>query len=395
MSKKLNIEIKNLTKKYSKSMLKISNIFSLSSKNNKNTIKTIAALDNISLSIKEGERVGIIGPNGAGKSTLLQILANITKPTSGTVLVEGKLTAVLTLGVGLRDDYTGRENIYLDGNVKGKSKLQLDKDVLEIIEFAELDQFIDFPLKTYSTGMKARLAFAIATQVKPEILIIDETLSVGDEEFSKKAGIRISELCRSGGIVIIVAHSMGSIRELCDRCIWLDKGKVREDGPSSEVTFSYQESIKAANDKTKMEKFRSNLGCMTLKKDYKLGKIIYNSQNKDFLNSGSPLGIYCDFYGPINHQLGYFLLNFFKLDETLVFQSKFNESTNFKDNKININFDRMNLSPGFYRIELNWIIAKELYAKSSDILEIRSVDLPSGGVPILLDVPNKIEVNKI
>lgn len=151
-------------------------------------IKGGIALQDLTLSIEEGERVGIIGRNGAGKSSLLQMLAGVTEPTSGQIQITGEVTAVLTLGTGLREDLTGRENIYLELDTKGKTRKICEKDVSAIIEFAELGKFIDLPLRTYSTGMKARLAFAMMTQINPEILIIDEALSVGDAAFSAKAG---------------------------------------------------------------------------------------------------------------------------------------------------------------------------------------------------------------
>lgn len=205
----------------------------------------VTALSDVSISIRNGERVGIIGENGAGKSTLLQIVAGVNEATAGRVDISGNVHAALTVGMGVREEATGRENLYLDGEVQGKTRDQIDAHIEEMIAFAELGEFIDRPMRTYSSGMKARLAFASLVFVDPEILIIDEALSVGDAHFNRKASAVVRRLCDRGKIVIVVSHSMMAIRELCNRCIWLDQGRLRADGSPEEVTAAYREMINA------------------------------------------------------------------------------------------------------------------------------------------------------
>ena len=198
-----------------------------------------AAVAGLTLSMEAGERVGIIGPNGAGKSTLLHMIAGIGTPSSGSVIVDGKVTSILTLGIGVREEMTGRENIYLDGELQGKTRHQVDEVIDAIVDFAELGEFIDRPVRTYSTGMKSRLSFAMISHVNPEILLIDEALSAGDAAFSVKATAKIREICARGKIVLLVSHSLGAIRDMCNRCIWMEEGAIIMDGSPGEVTRAY------------------------------------------------------------------------------------------------------------------------------------------------------------
>lgn len=215
------------------------------------------AVDGITLDIGMGERVGIVGRNGAGKSTFLHMLAELTRPTSGSIQVEGKVTAVMTLGVGLREHATGRENIYIDGEVQGRTREQIDAVIDEIIDFAELGEFIDLPVRTYSTGMKSRLGFAMISCLEPEILIIDEALSAGDAHFANKATAKIRELCERGKIVIIVSHSMNSIQSMCNRCLWIDQGKVIMDGTPATVCSAYVDAVRGEDEARLLERFKS------------------------------------------------------------------------------------------------------------------------------------------
>lgn len=217
--------------------------------------REVRALDNVSFEIREGERVGIIGRNGAGKTTLLSILSGISEPTSGSLEVEGDCHAMLTVGTVLRDDATGRENIYIDGLFHGRPRDEIEKSVQEIIDFTELGEFIDRPVKTYSSGMKAKLAFALGTTIKPDILIIDETLSVGDAFFAEKATRRMQDLAKKGRIVIVVAHALSTIVEMCDRCLWLDHGRLVMDGSPLDVTQAYQASVQQADEADFKRKF--------------------------------------------------------------------------------------------------------------------------------------------
>lgn len=192
--------------------------------------KEFWALQNINIKVNRGEVVGIVGFNGAGKSTMLKVISGILKPTHGNVKIHGSIAPLIELGAGFDAELSGRENIYLNGAVLGISKKDMDKKVEEIIEFSELQDFIDIPVKNYSSGMYARLGFAIATSVEPEILIVDEILSVGDYKFQEKSKNRILDMMNSGTTIIIVSHSVDQVRELCNKVIWLDKGKIKECG---------------------------------------------------------------------------------------------------------------------------------------------------------------------
>lgn len=217
--------------------------------------REVVALDSVSLDIADGERVGVIGRNGAGKTTLLSLLAGVTEPTSGTIEVLGDVHAMLTIGAVLRDEATGRENIQLDGAFHGRSQAQIAAVAEEIIAFSELGEFIDRPVRTYSSGMKARLAFSMGAFIDPDILILDETLSVGDAFFSRKASRRMREIANKGRIVILVSHSLGAIVEMCDRCIWLDQGRIAMDGDPRAVTQAYEKALHDADEAALAAKF--------------------------------------------------------------------------------------------------------------------------------------------
>jgi lipopolysaccharide transport system ATP-binding protein len=213
------------------------------------------ALDNISFSVAEGERVGVIGENGAGKSTLLHLLAGVAAPTSGLVEVDGRVHAALTLGLALREDLSGRENLYLDAEIQGRTRAETDVVIDRMIDFADLGDFIDQPVRTYSSGMKARLAFTTLVFVEPEILLIDEMLSVGDYWFSKKAARAVRELCGKGRIVMLVSHNLESLVSMCSRCLWLDGGRLVADGDPAEITAAYHERVRERDEAATASKF--------------------------------------------------------------------------------------------------------------------------------------------
>lgn len=197
------------------------------------------ALDHVSFSVKKGETLGLIGRNGAGKSTLLKVISGIIKPTEGSVISHGNIVPMLELGSGFDFDLTGRENIFLNGAILGYSEEYLKQKYEEILAFSELGQFIEVPIRNYSSGMLARLAFSIAAMVKPEILIVDEILSVGDAEFQEKSRARMKEMMGGGSTVLFVSHSLKQIQEMCGRVIWMDKGHIRMEGKTEEVCESY------------------------------------------------------------------------------------------------------------------------------------------------------------
>ena len=215
-------------------------------KRNKKEKFKIEALKNISFKIYKGEKIGIIGYNGAGKSTLLNVITGIYYPDTGCVKTYGKISPMLSLGAGFDHNYTGRENIFLNGAVLGYDKNFLKSKVDEIIEFSELGEYIDIPIKNYSSGMLAKLGFSIATIVEPDILIIDEVLGVGDVTFQKKSSDKIKSLMDGKTTVLLVSHSIGQIRELCDKAIWIDKGELREIGEVNEVCDHYLKDAEKA-----------------------------------------------------------------------------------------------------------------------------------------------------
>jgi len=204
------------------------------------------ALDDVSFSIEQGEVVGIIGHNGAGKSTLLKMLARISTPTSGSVKVNGRIAPLIEVGAGFVPDFTGRENVYLNGAILGMSKKEIDRKFDEIVDFAEMAEFIDTPVKRYSSGMQVKLAFAVATSVESEILIVDEVLAVGDLAFQRKCFDRMEDLIkRQGKTVLLVSHNIRQVQRLCTRVILLDHGRINQDGMPQAVCDSFYEQSDA------------------------------------------------------------------------------------------------------------------------------------------------------
>ena len=189
--------------------------------------------------MKKGETLGFVGHNGAGKSTMLKVISGILKPTKGSVNVHGSVVPMLELGSGFDMDLTGRENIFLNGAILGYSENFLKTKYDEVVDFSGLEQFIEMPIRNYSSGMLARLAFSVASMVEPEVLIVDEILSVGDADFQEKSKARMLELMGGGTTVLFVSHSLDQIREMCDRCIWLEHGQVKAIGPANEVCDVY------------------------------------------------------------------------------------------------------------------------------------------------------------
>ena len=201
------------------------------------------ALKDIGFEVKRGEVMGIIGKNGAGKSTLLKVISGILKPTSGTVKLQGNVVPMLELGSGFDFDLSGRENVFLNGAILGYDKKFLKDKFEEILEFSELGEFIDVPIRNYSSGMVMRLAFSIASLVNPEILIVDEILAVGDSAFQEKSKAKMMELMSGGTTVLFTSHSIAQIKEMCDRVIWLDHGTVMDIGKPEEVCCKYEKCI--------------------------------------------------------------------------------------------------------------------------------------------------------
>lgn len=212
-----------------------------------NSADNFWALKDVSFEIQQGDVIGIIGRNGAGKTTLLKILSRITEPTEGEVELKGRVGSLLEVGTGFHPELTGRENIYLNGAILGMSKAEINKKFDEIVAFAEIEKFLDTPMKRYSTGMGTRLAFAIAAHLEPEILLVDEVLSVGDIAFRKKCFGKMQDVSHEGRTVLFVSHEMNAIRRLCKNGLWLDKGRVAAIGDVCDIVRKYEESVLGSN----------------------------------------------------------------------------------------------------------------------------------------------------
>lgn len=236
------LEIKNVSMRFVLSKEKTESLKAFFVKMLKGQIsyRDFYALNDISLKIHKGDRVGILGLNGAGKSTLLKVIAGVYKPTNGTVVRRGKVVPLLELGAGFEKQYTGAENIYLYGAVLGYSKAFIDSKFNEIVEFSELGKFINVPIANYSSGMRSRLGFAIATVVEPEILILDEVLSVGDAKFKKKSEAKILSMMKDDVTVLFVSHSAAQVRKICNKAIILEQGKLIAQGTSDEMCDVYE-----------------------------------------------------------------------------------------------------------------------------------------------------------
>lgn len=204
-------------------------------------IETLRVLDGIDFDIPAGQCVAVIGRNGAGKSTLLSLLAKVYKPTAGSIRAEGRIAPLLELGAGFHPDLTGLENVFFNGVILGLKRKEISSRLDAIAEFSEIGHHIDAPVRTYSSGMLARLGFAVAVHMDAEVLLVDEVLSVGDLEFEQKCFKRIEEFQANGGTIFFVSHQLDSVRRVADRCIWLKDGKIHADGPADEITRQYED----------------------------------------------------------------------------------------------------------------------------------------------------------
>ena len=205
--------------------------------------ETFTALNNVTVSVPSGQTLGVIGRNGSGKSTMLKLVAGITKPTSGTVRVDGRISALIELGAGFHPEISGRENVFINGIMLGLTKRQVAQRFDEIVEFAELQEFIDAPVKTYSSGMYMRLGFAVAINVDPDVLLVDEVLAVGDEGFTHKCLDKFAEFKRRGKTILLVTHSLGLVERFCDEALWLDAGRIKGSGDPKRIVGAYLTDI--------------------------------------------------------------------------------------------------------------------------------------------------------
>ncbi len=239
VDKNIAIEVKNVTKTFKLFYDKASTLKEKLVFWNHKKAESRTVLNNINLDIKKGETVALIGTNGSGKSTLLKLMTKIIYPTKGTVVTHGKLTSLLELGAGFHPDFTGRENIFFNASIFGLTREEIERRVDDIIEFSELGDFIDSPIRTYSSGMYMRLAFSVAINVDADILLIDEILAVGDQHFQEKCFNKLQELKESDKTIVIVTHSLEQVKKLCTRAIWIYKGEVQMDGTPEKVIEEY------------------------------------------------------------------------------------------------------------------------------------------------------------
>jgi lipopolysaccharide transport system ATP-binding protein len=279
------------------------------------------ALKDVSFEVRQGERVGIIGRNGAGKSTLLKLLSRITEPTTGCIALRGRVASLLEVGTGFHPELSGRENIFLNGAILGMPRVEIRRKFDEIVAFADIERFLDTPVKRYSSGMYVRLAFAVAAHLEPEILVVDEVLSVGDAEFQKKCLGKMSEAGRGGRTVLFVSHNMQAVRHLCDRVMLVRAGKLASDGPANVVVEQYLSTVNSSHSRRALE---DAIKALTPDPSFRLDAVSLLQDGQeifDQISSGSPLDVVIR-YTVLQRTRG--LRVFFDLmdtEETLLFRS--------------------------------------------------------------------------
>lgn len=354
--------------------------------------RKVVALNDIDLSITEGERVGIIGRNGAGKTTLLSILAGVSSPTSGQIDMQGDVHAMLTIGAVLRDELSGRENVRLDRAVHGLTSQEIDARIDEIVAFSELGDFIDRPVRTYSSGMKARLAFAMGAFVSPDILIIDETLSVGDAFFAAKASARMREIAAEGRIVIVVSHGLASIVDMCTRCLWLDDGRIVMDGDPESVTTAYERAVSRSDEADLAAKFAlderigagSQPDALEAVGLHQAGDVL-STKARPFL----PLSITVQGALPAGSspQDCDLSLVIRRVDGRLITCRSLRESGQFLPAhapfRIRIDLDPMILGADLYRVEVVLMHGETVASRKARVLEVTDEEGQFGGRPLL------------
>jgi lipopolysaccharide transport system ATP-binding protein len=375
------------------------------------------ALKGISLEVRQGETVGIIGTNGSGKSTLLKILTGVLNPTSGELNIKGRISALLELGAGFNIEYTGIENIYLNGAISGYSKEEMSKKIASIVEFADIGDFIDQPVKTYSSGMFVRLAFAVAINVDPDILIVDEALSVGDNVFQSKCYRKFEELKEKGKTILLVTHDVDSVRKFCDRCIWIEKGLLKEDGDVKKITSQYmayttkrsvsidKREVEKSNETnrireksfTPISRWGSNIGLI------KYATIYSDEKEVEYLEKGDEFKLVID--TEITQQIiqdypvgiAFSIKN--KKGQDLIVSSTFDQNKFFsKEGLYKITFDMENyLVPGEYYVVASLETREAQIPSYIDYIEGAHYFKVAGNDSIygMLDVPMKIDIDEI
>ena len=384
MENNVYIKIHEITKKYyTHNVSSIKKIFNIlfSKKNNYET-KSITALNNITLQIKEGEQVGIIGFNGSGKTTLLNIITNNSSPTEGSIDINGNINAIMDIGVSIKEELTGVENIYLSGELHGKTKSEIGFLLKEIIDFIDIGDYINKPMKIYSSGVKARLSFATISFIEPEILIIDEVLGAGDNSFISKSQKKIDELCSKGKILLIVSHSMKTIRRMTKRCIWLDNGKLKLDGNTSHVTQAYLENVRKIEEKNIIKKFYNKIALNKSSNGVNIKKIFLISKNNKEkilfqINEEASIQLHIESF--INMKNWDIELYLYKVDGTLLSINYASQDglslpviTKGKIIKIQINVGKLKYAEGIYEFLVKVVKNKIILATNTVVIKIEN-----------------------
>ena len=349
----------------------------------------VDALRDVSLSISEGERVGILGENGAGKSTLLQIIAGLASPSSGRRMVEGRIHAALSLGVGLREELSGRENLYLEAEIQGVDRGAVDGFVENMIAFAELGHFIDEPVRTYSSGMKSRLTFASLVFVDPEILLLDETLSAGDQFFQRKASQAVQDLCDRGKIVIIVSHGIRGLADMSTRCIWLHKGRVRMDGDPHEVAEAYLDYERIRIERQAMSDLHARELNWSASSRQRITSLSINGvdDNAELIDPDRPAAIAVSFETDLPLRTPVLMVSIERMDGILTTESRF-ELTNVDELAkgryyFEAEVERLLLQPSYYLLHAELIELGEPCARRTVTFRTHSTTEYIGGTPML------------
>lgn len=329
------------------------------------------ALNGINFEVYKGERLGIIGGNGAGKSTTLKLLSRVTAPTEGTIYINGRISSMLEVGTGFHPELTGRENIYLNGAILGMTKAEVDSKIEDIIDFSECRQFIDTPVKRYSSGMYVKLAFSVAAHLDSEILVMDEVLAVGDMKFQQKCLGKMSDVAENEGrTVLYVSHNMNTIRQLCDRCIVLNHGEVVFDGDVEEAISIYLESSN--------EKINNNIDLINLKrgnifygKKVKFSQFRFKNQNGAYLSFGEKIFFTLDISVSQNIQNVYFRCMIYFIDNQPICMTTTNEGLKFFKigmNRYDCILDTSPLAPGKYKIKIALYVLNDF--GSEELLDV-------------------------
>jgi len=340
------------------------------------------ALKDVSFTVKKGEVLGIIGPNGAGKSTILKLLSRIMVPNKGEIEIRGRISALIEVTAGFHPELTGRENIYLNGTILGMTKKEIDKKFNAIVEFSGLKDFIDTPVKRYSSGMYSRLGFSVAAHMDPDILLVDEVLSVGDIAFQAKCAQKMRELLNSGVTIVLVSHNLSLIKSLCRRVILLAKGEVLKEGSPQEVIPYYQDIVyKEREKKLKEETIREDKVKINIKPPVEIERItLYDGEfeEKEDYDIDEPLCIEVEYYAKENIKNPVFSLDIVRNDGILCYSANTKEDgfkleSIYGKGRIKIDLGKINLNRGLYILKVsiweeNFI---NLYHKATTVLKIK------------------------